>query len=92
MSVDLKQYRINTICEYMEVVNRFNVSQREYYDALKKYLDELPSGVNFDIVANIPENLYKLFVKCVCIYILRDLSGSVEFSDDYLIVRKRKPT
>lgn len=92
MSANLKQYRINTICEYMEVVERFNTRQQEYYNTLKKYLDELPSGANFDIVANIPENLHKLFVKCVCVYILRDLSGSVEFSDDYLTVRKRKPS
>lgn len=92
MNTNLKQYRINTISEYMEVVNRFNASQQEYYDTLKKYLDELPAGGNFDIVANIPENLHKLFVKCVCIYILRDISGSVEFSEDYLTVRKRKPS
>lgn len=92
MGANLKQYRINTIDEYMEVMNSLNTSQREYYDTLKKYLDELPSGGNFDIVANIPENLHKLFVKCVCIYILRDISGSVEFSDDYLMVRKRRPS
>lgn len=92
MNTNLKQYRINTISEYMEVVNRFNASQQEYYDTLKKYLDELPAGGNFDIAANIPETLHKLFVKCVCIYILRDISGSVEFSDDYLTVRKRKPS
>lgn len=92
MGTNLKQYRINTINEYTEVVDRFNARQQEYCNTLKKYLDELPFGSNFDIVANIPENLHKLFVKCVCIYILRDISGSVEFSEDYLTVRKRKPS
>jgi len=86
---DLKQYRISTI-EELNKCRQDRGSFHKYYLATKQVFDNWPYGRKFNVLEQIPEKNYKLFVKAACLYMLNQLADEVEFTDDYLFIRKRK--
>lgn len=89
METDLKQYRISSI-EELTNCRKDTGGFSKFYAAVKQILDDMPAGQKFDILAKVPARNHKLFVKAACVYMLNQASDLVEFTDDYLLIRKRE--
>ena len=90
--MSLKDHRINSIKEYNLFKSVLNDNQKQYNKAVFDMIDNLPFGSFFDIEKNVPEVNRRIFMKCVCCYILeQDTTAGhiVEISDDYLYIRRR---
>ncbi len=86
---DLKQFRIGTIDE-LNRCRQDKGSFYRYYLATKEVLNNLPYGSKFNIIEQIPEKNHKIFIKAACLYMLNQAVDEVEFTNDYLFIRKRK--
>lgn len=89
METDLKQYRISSVKELANC-RKDTGGFSKFYAAVKQILDDMPAGQQFDILAKVPARNHKLFVKAACVYMLNQALDLVEFTDNYLFIRKRK--
>lgn len=87
--VDLKKHRISDVNE-LNKCRKDTGGFSQFYTAVKQILDSLPEGQKFDILANVPARNHRLFIKAACLYMLNQAMDQVEFTDDYLYIRKRK--
>lgn len=87
--VDLKRHRISDVNE-LNKCREDTGGFSQFYTAVKQIMDELPAGQKFDILANLPARNHRLFVKAACMYMLNQAMDMVEFTNDYLYIRKRK--
>ncbi len=86
---DLKQFRISTT-EELNKCRQDKGTFYNYYLATKEVLDNWPYGRKFNILEQIPEKNHKIFIKAACLYMLNQAVDEVEFTNDYLFIRKRR--
>lgn len=90
MIPNLKQFRLDTTQDVKDYKVAGGETFKQYYAAMKVFLDNLPYGGVFDICSNIPEKNWEKFIKTACVYMAEQAFDEVLFTDDYLFIKRRK--
>ena len=60
----------------------------EYQDKVYSALEKLGKGRHYDIVRDVPEEMWELFIKLACMYFEKD--GELYFEDDFTKIYRNK--
>lgn len=90
MIPNLRQFRLDTMQDVKDYKVAGGEAFKQYYAAMKIFLDGLSYDSVFDICKNIPEKNWEKFVKTACVYMAEQAFGEVLFTDDYLFIKRQR--
>lgn len=65
-----------------------NLTKNEYLNKVFLFINKMRQGQSIEIAKKVqPENT-EIFIKCVCVYILETDIYDIEFSNDFLKIKK----
>ena len=91
--MDLSHHRLNSFSEIDALVDKIGAEKfYQYQDAVFNIISKLSPGQTYNVLENVKSENQGVFIKCVCIYIIRTKGEcNVIPSDDYTFVKGITP-
>ena len=91
--MNLSHYRLDNLTEIDLLVDKIGVVKfYQYQENVFKLLASISPEQKYSILENIRQENQEVFIKCVCVYIIRTTGDcNVELSNDYTSIKGIEP-